>query len=149
ESAPGVRPAPIRFERIRPVKILVADGSIAFLDDVQSFLWDEGHDAAIAADGLECVALLDEFRPDLLVLDHELLWGGSEGVLARLDDGAKCRGLPVVLLWRERAGRDLQTSVNARIVAHLYKPLQLAELRAAVERHGRQHRIHGGLVGPI
>ena len=52
------------------MRILIADNDEPRLGIVQSYLWDHGHEAEIAVDGLECIAILREFVPDVLVLDQ-------------------------------------------------------------------------------
>jgi DNA-binding NtrC family response regulator len=65
---------------------LLADPDEVLLEIVQSFLFDRGHEAEVASNGLECMSWLRQFVPDVLVLDQDLLWGGSDGVLARMID---------------------------------------------------------------
>jgi CheY-like chemotaxis protein len=44
----------------------------------------QGYVVATAGGGVECVAILREFTPDVVVLDADLLWGGADGVLENL-----------------------------------------------------------------
>ena len=45
-----------------------------------------GFTARFTSNGVECVAVLRNFRPHVLVLDPNILWGGGDGVLAIRDE---------------------------------------------------------------
>jgi CheY-like chemotaxis protein len=62
------------------------------------FLTHEGFRVTTAATALECWAELKCERPDVLILDLELPWGGGDGVLARLDEKPETRGIPAIML---------------------------------------------------
>ncbi len=53
-------------------RLLVAHSDEAFLGICQSFFWDEGFEVEVAADAAECLAILPEFDPDVLMLQHGL-----------------------------------------------------------------------------
>ena len=65
-------------------RVLIAEGQETLRDLYQSYLWDQGYDVETAADDIQCIAMLRDFVPQVLVLDHHLPRGGSEGVLAWL-----------------------------------------------------------------
>lgn len=109
------------------MRVLLADTDEVHLEIVQSFLWDRGHEAEIATDALECLSILREFLPDVLVLDRDLLWGGSEGVLAALQDDPLLPETPVILT----TDGDLEEPLVglARLpLACLVKPYRLGDL---------------------
>src|SRR5438128_10427648 len=80
------------------MRILIADRDEAALEILQSFLWEHGYETEIAGDGLECVAILREFLPDVLVMDRDLLWGGSDGVIASMRKDPRLANMPVILM---------------------------------------------------
>jgi DNA-binding response OmpR family regulator len=59
------------------MRVLIAGSDAEFLEVVQSYLARHGHEGKIATDGLECIAMLRDVRPDVLVLESDLLWGGT------------------------------------------------------------------------
>jgi len=59
------------------MRVLIADGDEGFLEILQCYLWDRGHEAETAGDGLECLTILEEFKPEIVLLERELLWTSS------------------------------------------------------------------------
>jgi CheY-like chemotaxis protein len=57
-----------------------------------------GHRVSIATDGLECIRRIKTERPDLLILEAPLLWGGAEGVLELVQAESRANRLPVILV---------------------------------------------------
>lgn len=64
--------------------ILFVDHDIRLTDAVSRALTGRGHIVRTCSDALECVQILREFAPTVLVLDREILWGGVDGVLEYL-----------------------------------------------------------------
>jgi DNA-binding response OmpR family regulator len=71
---------------MRPVRVLIADPDESLLALYREALACEGFEVATATDGLDCLAKLRSIALDVLVLDLELLWGGGDGVLARMHE---------------------------------------------------------------
>lgn len=68
------------------MRILITDGDKKYREQAQAFLWQRGHDARVAADGLECAEILRNYVPEILVLNCDLLWGGYQGVMALINE---------------------------------------------------------------
>jgi DNA-binding NtrC family response regulator len=51
-----------------------------------------------AASAIECVTQIDEFLPDVLILETYLHWGGSEGVLALCESNDRLKSLAVIVI---------------------------------------------------
>jgi CheY-like chemotaxis protein len=108
------------------VRVLLADADEPFLEIMQSYLWDCGHEAEIAADGLECITILREFVPDVLVLDGELLWGGCDGVVEHMRDNHLLCRIPIILI--ADTVREFYRPAYAQVSARLRKPFRLSDL---------------------
>jgi DNA-binding response OmpR family regulator len=109
------------------MRVLLADADEVHLEIVQSFLWDRGHEAEIATDALECLSILREFLPDVLVLDRDLLWGGSEGVLAAMHNDPLLPEISVVLTTDGELEEPL-IGLARLPLACLAKPYRLGDL---------------------
>jgi hypothetical protein len=57
-----------------------------------------GIDVEVAKGGVECVEKTRDWRPDIVVLETSLLWGGSEGVLAFREADPVLAEIPFVLV---------------------------------------------------
>lgn len=96
-SRPGGAEFSERADGRPPRRVLLATGDSRLLSAGRDHLTERGCVVATAAGGVECVARLREFAPDVVVLDTDLLWGGADGVLARLRAAGDAK-VPVVLL---------------------------------------------------
>src|SRR5262249_19238359 len=94
------------------------------------FLTDQGYRVEAVSDGLECVAQMRRFRPDVLILDRNLLWGGSDGVLAQLREASDLPTMAVILTSTSDFGDADLTSPP--VVARLLKPFRLTALLEAI-----------------
>lgn len=108
------------------MRILIADTNETFLEKFQAHLWDNGFDAEITMSGLQCCAILDRCRPDIIVIEQELLWGECEGVITKLQSDPELSSIPIVVLVGEPR-EEWEGPTNPRVVAWIEKPFQLSE----------------------
>ncbi len=81
--------------------------------------------------GLDCLRLVREKGPRVLILDHELPWGDGAGVLACLrEDGVP---LPVILKTRYASTESVQKLVVPPVISCLSNPVLLPQLLEEVE----------------
>jgi DNA-binding response OmpR family regulator len=110
------------------MRVLLADCDSEFLNIAKRFMSQCGHEALVASSGLECIECLRDCPPDLLVLDCELLWGGSEGVLEIMDDEPALDAIPVILMTDEQWEPKTVFEADSRVVGRVRKPYSLAQL---------------------
>lgn len=109
--------------------VLLVDGSQELLRLNTRVLGPEGYDLLYATDLAQAHSLLEECRPDAVVLD---------GDLPGMEDPALCRGLreragaPVVVLTSHTGLRVRGAPMEAAGCAYITKPYRLEELREAV-----------------
>ncbi len=114
-------------------RLLAADADPYMREIYRLYFPHFGFDVETASDGVDCLSELDEFHPDALVLDLDLLWGGSEGVLAALQERGRVPPIPVVLTTKFlRSGNPAKHIVHP-VVKLLEKPFRLRDLRSVVE----------------
>jgi DNA-binding response OmpR family regulator len=121
-------------------KVLIADPDVTLLASYRAYLSRHGFQVATARDGLECVARLRAFRPDIVVLSPHLLWGAGEGVLAMMYEERDVPLVPVLALdddYRED-GRYLIGPFPVR--GYHVKPLAPALLAASLAQALQKHR---------
>jgi CheY-like chemotaxis protein len=80
------------------MRIVIADQDKSFLESFREFLGVRGHEVAVATEGLTCLRWLRDFRPDVVALSNNLLWGGSDGVLSVMKEDPKLRNIPVLVM---------------------------------------------------
>jgi two-component system OmpR family response regulator len=111
-------------------RVLVVDDeeNIVFL--VESALQLQGYTTAAAHDGRSALALLDEFRPDLVVLDVMLPDVDGFTVLRRMRDAGST--VPVIFLSARDGTDDRVHGLTVGGDDYMVKPFAVAELVARV-----------------
>ncbi len=108
------------------MRILIADADQIFLESFQSYMWECGHDAEFATNGIECSAILYRFTPDVLIVERGLLWGGCDGILAKMQEEPDLALIPVIILVVASHVVNEQWDYP-NIVAWMQKPFQLRD----------------------
>jgi CheY-like chemotaxis protein len=114
------------------MKVLIALSHTVWSEMIWLILADRGLCVETASDGLDCLAKLRTFAPDVLLLDLYLPWGGGDGVLARLREESDGAAVPVVLLAPAAADGDLPELVASPVTCCLRRPLRLSALLGAI-----------------
>jgi len=130
-----------------PIRVLIADPDQALLTSYRDFLSQEGFQVATASTGLECVAELRTFAPDVLVLEPELPWGWGEGVLAVMHEGADVPRVPVMLLSARPFSEGGLSPAAFNINEYQVKPLPPHQLANRIRSLCDQVAPCGGFFG--
>jgi len=113
-------------------RILVAEANSTWRDFVRDSLQIKGYQVETASEGPECLRKVAGFRPDLLILDLELPWGGGEGVVACMRESLATRGVPVILTSALTPPRELVAFVKPPVVRCLAKPFERVTLLESI-----------------
>jgi CheY-like chemotaxis protein len=108
--------------------VLIAEGDAKLRDSLGRLFREHDYEVATASDGLDCVRKLRQQQPRAVVLDQDLRWGGSDGVLAVLREDPALRQIPVILTL---AGAPLVSFfglISPPVVQSLWKPFSFAAL---------------------
>jgi DNA-binding response OmpR family regulator len=110
------------------MRVLIANGDEAFLTVAQYYLSHHGHEVKIAKNGLESFAILRRYVPDVVVLERELLWGGSDGVRALMKQEPRWSEIPVILTSDNVLTDESNAAASPSLAAQLQKPYRLEDL---------------------
>jgi DNA-binding response OmpR family regulator len=119
---------------MRSVRVLIADPDESLLASYREALTREGCEVATATDGLDCMAKLRSFAPDVLVLEPTQLWGGGDGVLARMHEEADVPPAKVLILSARRDLDRLDRDAALAISEYQIKPVPPDRLVERVRR---------------
>jgi DNA-binding response OmpR family regulator len=109
-------------------KLLIAEANVEYCDLYGRFAAECGYEVETASDGLSCVEKLRQFKPEVLVLDLELTWGGGDGVLAWLRERKGSLDVRVVLTAVPEGSEAIPGDLEPPIVGFLPKPFLLVQL---------------------
>jgi len=123
------------------MRILITDGDKNFREQAQAFLLQRGHDARVAADGLDCVDILRNFVPEILVLNCDLLWGGYQGVMALINETPRFSQTQMILIADEEPLDDYAGLIDPLRLTWLSESFQLNDLMTLMETELRSPRL--------
>jgi DNA-binding response OmpR family regulator len=111
-----------------PPRILVVDDR----DDIRSLiainLELEGFDVVTAADGQECLDVVEDVGPDLITLDVAMPTLDGFTTAARLRERPATAHIPIVIVTARAQGFDLARGAEIGVDAYLTKPFEPHEL---------------------
>ena len=125
-------PLRMRTAAVRMPKILVADDDVLVHKLVAAALAEMSYEVMAARDGAEALQLIDEARPDLVVLDINMPHKDGWEVLHELRSQADTRSLPVIMLTGYSDTKSQVLGLNSGADDYIAKPFDLNELRVRV-----------------
>ncbi len=118
----------------RRARILVVDDNEDAGQSLALILRLEGNEVAVARDGQEALALLDEFVPEAAVLDIGLPRMSGYELAAALRADPRTRAAVLIALTGYGRGPDRQRALDAGFDEHLVKPVELDALLTTLNR---------------
>lgn len=113
-----------------PVRVLVVDDQPDITETVGAVLEGIGHEPRVASDGRTALAIADEFRPDVVLLDLSLPDMSGLEVAYRMRAGAQGEDVVIAAIT---GSADLVDPSPSGFDHVLTKPVELAVLREIVE----------------
>jgi len=115
----------------RPHRVVIAEDEALIRLDLKELLIEEGYEVVgEAGDGEAAVALAEELRPDLVVLDVKM--PKLDGIAAA-ERIARARIAPVVMLTAFSQRDFIERARDAGAMAYLVKPFTRTDLVPAIE----------------
>jgi two-component system, OmpR family, response regulator len=121
-----------------PTRVLVVDDEPNIVDVISMALRYEGFAVASAGTGEEALAQVQDFRPDLMVLD--VMLPDMEGFEVAQRLGADRAGVPIVYLTARDATADKVRGLSTGGDDYVTKPFSLEELVARIRSILRRTR---------
>jgi len=123
---------------MNPVSVLLVDDSASVRAVVSHRLEQAGFEVAAATDGQECLEMLGELRPDIVLLD--IVMPGIDG-WETLDRIRESSGVPVIMLTARAQEIDRVRGLRAGADDYIGKPFQQDELEARMEAVMRRSEL--------
>ena len=120
------------------LSILIVDDDPDILDGILIILESRDYHLRTARDGLQCIDLLKEEVPDLLILDLLMPRMDGWGVIRKVRSDPRYEKMPIMILTTviEDASRrryELETGHSMEIQAYIEKPDKPGDLLQMVE----------------
>ena len=120
--------------------VLIIDDEVTLARNLATYLERQQYDVRVAESGEQGLQQFAQFRPDVVLLDHNLPGMSGIEVLKRLraaDDAA----VPVVMMTGFGGAELAVEAMKLGAADYLTKPVSLAELKLLIERLLNQHRL--------
>jgi len=118
-------------------KILIAEDDFPSRELLTELLLEWGYEVAQATNGVEALAMIEQTRPDLVLLDIQMPILDGFAVIARIRSDPRSAALPVVAISAYAMRDDSRRICNAGFDAHVAKPLNSVALRALLQENFR------------
>ena len=123
-------------EEIDPLlnaKIVIVDDEPTTMEVVQVFLEEAGyHNFILIEDSSEAMGILEEQRPDLLLLDLIMPEVSGFDILNEVRQHPKLKHLPIIILTSSSHNQDKLSALDLGATDFLAKPVDPSELRLRV-----------------
>jgi len=113
--------------------ILVADDDELLAELVRRRLCAAGHEVVTVDNGQECLAMVQQRRPDLILLDAMMPVMDGISTLHTLKDDTSWCTIPVIMMTARRSQEDVLTALRAGAADYMTKPFSPEDLALRVE----------------
>jgi two-component system, OmpR family, alkaline phosphatase synthesis response regulator PhoP len=119
--------------------ILIVDDDPDILENIVTILETQPYRLATARDGKQCMKMLEQETPDLLILDLLMPRMDGWGVIREMRSERKFDKVPIMILSTvvEDASRrryELETGMSMDVQEYIQKPARPAELLRLVDK---------------
>ena len=114
-------------------KILVIDDDPIMLDILKTFLRSQGFGVETALDGVEGLSRVENYRPNLILLDVMMPKMDGYTFIRELRKNEKFRDMPVVVLTGREMMREM--FMQEGVLDYVMKPFQAEELLAIISKY--------------
>lgn len=115
-------------------KVLIADDEPSIVASLEFLMRHSGHDIRVAVNGDEVLGLVEEFVPDLVILDVMMPRRSGFEVCAKIRERESWRSIKILML--SARGREAEVSKGLALGADAYltKPFSSRELLQVVRQ---------------
>lgn len=131
-------------------KIFVVEDDTELVDMLSAFFRAQGYEISASVWGEEAVQLIQEWLPDVVLLDIRLPDIDGYEVCRRLRRTRRTRHLPIIFLTERRERGDRLAGLELGAVDYITKPFDIQELRLRVRnalRRSDLQALHNPITG--
>ncbi len=130
-------------------RVAVVDGSTIHGANIRDILTGDGHEVTLISDFQSAEAVLDETKPDVVVISMDYEGEAPLRLISRLRAGLPARGLPILLIGDPEDENGLVHGLELGVDDCAMRPLDdqeiIARVRTQIRRKRFQERLHASL----
>ncbi len=115
-------------------KILIAEDNAVNRELLRELLEVRGHTVVEACDGQEALRMIEQTRPDLLLLDIGMPLMDGMGVIRNVRESSRFASLPVVAVTAYAMQGDREKILSSKFDGYLSKPVNARALGEELDR---------------
>lgn len=117
-----------------PARVLIVDDEANIVISLEFLMEQAGYTVAVARNGNEALEQIEQFRPDLILLDVMLPGVNGFDILQRVRQQPERRNMAIIMLTAK--GREVEVTKGLALGADAYitKPFSTRDLLAEVRR---------------
>jgi chemosensory pili system protein ChpA (sensor histidine kinase/response regulator) len=123
-AAVATAEVPVPTASTAPLKVLIVDDSISVRHSVTRLVESQGWKQQQAVDGVEALAKLEQFLPDVIILDIEMPRMNGYELKNTLNNNELYRDIPVIMLTSRASEKHQQKARELGIRHYMTKPYQ-------------------------
>ncbi|TDJ35026.1 MAG: response regulator [Gammaproteobacteria bacterium] len=113
--------------------VMVVDDSVTVRKVTSRLLERQGMDVIVAKDGIEAIALLQERKPDVMLLDIEMPRMDGFEVARQVRHDERLKDLPIIMISSRTGSKHKEHAAELGVSSFLGKPFQESELLATID----------------
>lgn len=139
DIASALKPSLLEAEPQIPAKqrslVMVIDDSVTVRKVTTRLLERNGYDVITAKDGVDAIALLQDQKPDIMLLDIEMprMDGFEVATLVRHDE--RLKDVPIIMITSRTGQKHKERALSIGVNEYLGKPFQESDLLENIERY--------------
>jgi chemosensory pili system protein ChpA (sensor histidine kinase/response regulator) len=122
-----------KVEENRNLLVMVVDDSVTVRKVTSRFLERNGMDVLLAKDGVDAMQLLQDHKPDVMLLDIEMPRMDGFEVASRVKHSSKLRNLPIIMITSRTGEKHRLRAESIGVDKYLGKPYQELELLGNIQ----------------
>ncbi|WP_295478714.1 Hpt domain-containing protein [uncultured Pseudomonas sp.] len=136
---PGAQVPAIGHAGRRALRVMVVDDSVTVRKVTSRLLERHGMRVATAKDGVDAMALLEEYTPDVLLLDIEMPRMDGFDVASQIRQHDRLRHLPIIMITSRSGQKHRDRAMALGVNEYLSKPYQESVLLESIARWSAYH----------
>jgi chemosensory pili system protein ChpA (sensor histidine kinase/response regulator) len=129
----------VEVEPQRPLLVMVVDDSVTVRKVTSRLLERHGMNVLTAKDGVDAMLLLEEHRPDLMLLDIEMPRMDGFEVATQVRNDERLRHLPIIMITSRTGQKHRDRAMAIGVNDYLGKPYQESVLLESIALWSRTH----------
>ena len=112
---------------------LVVDDSLSARRSLAEFVKDIGYDVRMARDGIEALEVIDQKKPDIILVDLEMPRMNGLEMTSHIRSKSATKDIPIIMITSRSTEKHREMAENAGVNNYLTKPFSEDELLESIQ----------------